>query len=108
MRNSYLNAFEKLQVEDHDKASEEFDEVKRQYRYSSWAAKAQLMLAYPSYRKQNLNVQLVRFITLHPHHLEITYGMPMLVFPLLLRLHCRRHKRPPHGRISSRRSHASD
>lgn len=53
MRNIYLNAFEKLQEEDHDKASEEFDEVKRQYRYSSWAAKAKLMLAYPSYRKQN-------------------------------------------------------
>ncbi|MBY0264586.1 MAG: outer membrane protein assembly factor BamD [Holosporales bacterium] len=73
----YQNAFEKLKEADYDKASEEFDEVERQYPYSSWAPKAQLMSAYSSYRKQNFERAigtLDNFITLHPHHPEIAYA----------------------------------
>ncbi|MDX1401278.1 MAG: outer membrane protein assembly factor BamD [Kiloniellales bacterium] len=54
-----------------------FDEVERQYPYSKWATKAQIMAAYAYYKENKYDEAIAvldRFIELHPAHEDITYA----------------------------------
>jgi len=54
-----------------------FDEVERQYPYSQWATRAQLMAAYAHYRNLRYDeavLALDRFIQLHPSDNNIAYA----------------------------------
>jgi outer membrane protein assembly factor BamD len=65
----YESGVEKLKKEDFQEAADDFDEVERQYPYSFWAAKAQLMSAYASFKAQNFLRAIGTldiFLTLHP------------------------------------------
>ena len=54
-----------------------FDEIERQHPYSAWAAKAQLLSAYASYKDQKFDqaiTTLDSFLSLHPTHLQSDYA----------------------------------
>jgi outer membrane protein assembly factor BamD len=58
-------------------AAKNFEEVERQYPYSEWATRAQLMAAYAQYSAQDYDsatATLDRFIQLHPGHERIAYA----------------------------------
>ena len=72
--NDGLNA---LITGDSELAVKLFDEVERQYPYSKWATRAQLMAAYAYYRSDKYDESIAaldRFIELHPAHEDITYA----------------------------------
>lgn len=73
----YREAYASFQKGNLKDAADSFDEVERQHPYSSWAAKAQLMSAYASYKDQKFDhaiATLDTFIILHPSHPEIAYA----------------------------------
>lgn len=73
----YREAYASFQKEDFKEAVEAFDEVERQHPYSAWAAKAQLMSAYSSYKAQKYDHAIATldiFIILHPSHPDIAYA----------------------------------
>lgn len=73
----YREAYAALEKEDFKEAAYSFDEVERQHPYSAWAAKAQLMSAYASYKAQQFDHAITTldiFIVLHPIHPDVSYA----------------------------------
>ncbi|GAJ46250.1 outer membrane protein assembly factor BamD [Holospora elegans E1] len=65
----YKKAMSELKKEDFKEASVNFDEIERQYPYSSWAPHSQLMSAYCSFKAQEFFksiATLETFLSLHP------------------------------------------
>ncbi|WP_006292348.1 outer membrane protein assembly factor BamD [Holospora undulata] len=65
----YKKAVNELKKEDFKEASLNFDEIERQYPYSSWAPHSQLMSAYCSFKAQEFSksiATLETFLALHP------------------------------------------
>lgn len=62
---------------DYKGSAKSFEEVERQYPYSQWATKAQLMAAYAQYQGRDYDsaiATLDRFIQLHPGNAEVAYA----------------------------------
>lgn len=73
----YNNALDLLQAGWYETAAKEFDEVERQYPYSVWATKAQLMAGYSHYKDGRYDeavISLDRFIELHPGNRDAAYA----------------------------------
>jgi outer membrane protein assembly factor BamD len=73
----YSEAAGALGEGDYKNAAKNFEEVERQYPYSSWATKAQLMAAYAQYQGGDYDstiTTLDRFIQLHPGNADIAYA----------------------------------
>jgi outer membrane protein assembly factor BamD len=73
----YNNALDLLEAQWYETAAKEFDEVERQYPYSKWATKAQLMAGYAHYREERYDdaiIALDRFIELHPGNRDAPYA----------------------------------
>jgi outer membrane protein assembly factor BamD len=73
----YNDAMDQVQIGWYETAAEQFDEVERQYPYSAWATKAQLMAAYAQYlnnRYDEAVIALDRFIELHPGNRDVAYA----------------------------------
>lgn len=73
----YRSAVAALANEEFVLAAKKFDEVERQYPYSQWATRAQLMAAYAHYRNLRYDesvLALDRFIQLHPSDKNIAYA----------------------------------
>jgi outer membrane protein assembly factor BamD len=62
---------------DYAKSAKSFEEVERQYPYSPWATKAQLMAAFAHYQGHDYDsavTTLDRFIQLHPGNDDVAYA----------------------------------
>ena len=73
----YTKAANTLDSEDYYAAAQQFDEVDRQYPYSQWATRAQLMAGYAHYKNLKYDeavLALDRFIDLHPGDDNIAYA----------------------------------
>jgi outer membrane protein assembly factor BamD len=73
----YNNAMDLLETQWYETAAGEFDEVERQYPYSKWATKAQLMSGYAYYMDGKYDeaiIALDRFIELHPGNRDAPYA----------------------------------
>ena len=73
----YNDAMDKLHAGWYETAAEQFDEVERQFPYSAWATKSQLMAAYAQYLKNRYDeaiIALDRFIELHPGNRDVAYA----------------------------------
>lgn len=73
----YNDGMDALQAKRYDTAVHTFEELDRQYPYSGWATKAQLMTAYAQMQKGDFDEMLVtvdRFIRLHPGHKDLAYA----------------------------------
>lgn len=73
----YNEAATSLDRRQYATAAKLFEEVERQYPYSTWATKAQLMSAYAHYRNVRYDeavIALDRFISLHPGDKDIAYA----------------------------------
>lgn len=73
----YNEAASALDNEEFRKAKGLFEEVERQYPYSKWATKAQLMSAYAAYQNDDYDEAILaidRFIELHPGNEDIDYA----------------------------------
>ncbi len=73
----YNNAAKEMEEGDYKKAAKTFEEVERQYPYSQWATRAQLMAAFSQYQAQDHDSALAtldRFIQLHPGNPEVAYA----------------------------------
>lgn len=73
----YNKAANTLDKGEYLEAAKQFDEVDRQYPYSQWAMKAQLMAGYAHYKDIKYDdavLALDRFITLHPGDDNIAYA----------------------------------
>ncbi|HAA93294.1 MAG TPA: outer membrane protein assembly factor BamD [Rhodospirillaceae bacterium] len=73
----YNDAMDQLHAGWYETAAEQFDEVERQYPYSAWATKSQLMAAYAQYlnnRYDEAIIALDRFIELHPGNRDVAYA----------------------------------
>ena len=73
----YNEAADALDAEQYTKATQLFEEVERQYPYSKWATKAQLMSAFSAYQADRYDEAILaieRFIELHPGNEDIDYA----------------------------------
>lgn len=73
----YSRAAAELEAKNYKSAANSFDEVERQYPYSQWATRAQLMSAYSHYLDLNYDQAIIgldRFIQLHPGNENIAYA----------------------------------
>lgn len=73
----YNEAADLLDQEKYTQAALKFDDVERQFPYSKWATKAQLMSAYAAYKADEYDGAIFainRFIELHPGHQDIDYA----------------------------------
>ena len=73
----YQRAANQMDNKNHGAAAASFDEVERQYPYSQWATRAQLMSAYAHYLDLNYDQAIIgldRFIQLHPGNENIAYA----------------------------------
>lgn len=73
----YNEAADALDAEELNKAKSLFEEVERQYPYSKWATKAQLMSAYAAFQADSYDEAILsidRFIELHPGNEDIDYA----------------------------------
>ncbi len=73
----YNEAADLLESEQYTAATRKFEEVERQFPYSKWATKAQLMAAFSAYKNDSYNeavFSINRFIELHPGHEDIDYA----------------------------------
>jgi outer membrane protein assembly factor BamD len=73
----YKTAMKDLKSEDFEEATQNFDEVERQYPYSSWAPHAQLMSAYCAFKAQKFPkaiATLETFLALHPASKDAAYA----------------------------------
>ena len=73
----YNEAADALDNEEFSRATQLFEEVERQYPYSKWATKAQLMAAYAAYQSDSYDEAIFsidRFIELHPGNEDIDYA----------------------------------
>jgi len=73
----YSDGAAALADKDYKKSAKSFEEVERQYPYSQWATKAQLMAAYAQYQGSDYDAAIAtvdRFIQLHPGNPEVAYA----------------------------------
>lgn len=73
----YNEAADALEAEEYSKAARLFEDVERQYPYSKWATKAQLMAAFSAYQNDDYNEAIFaidRFTELHPGNEDIDYA----------------------------------
>lgn len=73
----YKTAMKDFKSEDFEEAAQNFDEVERQYPYSSWAPHAQLMSAYCAFKAQKFPkaiATLETFLALHPASKDAAYA----------------------------------
>lgn len=73
----YNEAADALEEERYQTASRLFQDVEREYPYSKWATKAQLMSAYAAYKDDSYDeavLALDRFIELHPGSEDVDYA----------------------------------
>lgn len=73
----YMHAYNDFQDKEYEEAARYFDEVERQYPYSVWAPRAQIMAAYSFYsagKYDDALLALERFIQLHPGNRNIAYA----------------------------------
>jgi len=73
----YNEAADALDAEEFQKANRLFQDVEREFPYSKWATKAQLMAAYAAYQDDSYDeavLALGRFIELHPGSEDIDYA----------------------------------
>lgn len=73
----YNEAADALDAKEYRRATTLFEEVERQYPYSKWATKAQLMAAFAAYESDSYDeavLALDRFIELHPGNEDIDYA----------------------------------
>lgn len=77
----YNNALDDLINQNYETAAEGFDFVERQYPYSVWATKAQLMAIFAYYMTNDYDLAIgaaERFIRLHPGSKETPYAHYMI------------------------------
>lgn len=73
----YNEAMDNLQKKSYEGAIEGFETLEKNYPYSKWAVKAQVMSAYASYQDEEYDdalVTLERFIKLHPGNEDAEYA----------------------------------
>ncbi len=73
----YDKAFATFNRGSYRAAIDQFEEVERQYPYSEWAARAEILAAYSAYRGGQFDdgiVILDRFVKLHPTHPSTPYA----------------------------------
>lgn len=73
----YLTAYRLFNETDYEKAADYFDEIDKQYPYSVWAERAQIMAAYAFYKKNAYDDAILildRFIQLHPGNRNTPYA----------------------------------
>ncbi len=73
----YNKAAAQMEAKSYSAAAASFDEVERQYPYSQWATRAQLMSAYAHYLDLNYDQAIIgldRFIQLNPGDENIAYA----------------------------------
>ncbi len=73
----YNEAADALDAEEYNRAARLFEDVERQYPYSKWATKAQLMAAFAAYQNDNYDEAVFaidRFTELHPGNEDIDYA----------------------------------
>ncbi len=73
----YNEAADALDAEEYNRAARLFEDVERQYPYSKWATKAQLMAAFAAYQNDNYDEAIFaidRFTELHPGNEDIDYA----------------------------------
>ncbi len=73
----YNTAAKQLEDGDYKESAKNFEEVERQYPYSQWATRAQLMAAYAQYQAQDFDSSIAtldRFIQLHPGNSDVAYA----------------------------------
>lgn len=74
----YNQGLNSMQSGMYSDAVDSFSEVERQHPYSSWATRAQLMVAYAHYLANNYDeaiLALERYIQLHPSNKDVPYAM---------------------------------
>lgn len=74
----YNEAADALDKGEYEKATRLFEDVERQYPYSEWATRAELMAAYSSYKALNYEESILaldRFVSLHPGSPEVDYAL---------------------------------
>ena len=72
----YNAALDALLADNHPEAVSEFEQVEAQYPYSEWATRAQLLVAYAHYLKNDYTLAAgtaERFIDLHPGSSDVPY-----------------------------------
>jgi outer membrane protein assembly factor BamD len=73
----YQRAYDTFNKQGYKEAIEQFEEVDRQYPYSEWAKRAQIMAAYSAYRAQEFDeaaLIIERFVKLHPNNERTPYA----------------------------------
>lgn len=73
----YQEADELLDQQKYRSAINKFQEVERQYPYSKWSTKAQMMAAYAAYEEDSYDeaiLSLERFVELHPGNEDVDYA----------------------------------
>lgn len=74
----YNQAADALDEKKYQQATRDFELVERQYPYSKWATRAELMAAYASYKDERYDdaiMALDRFVELHPGNRNIDYAL---------------------------------
>lgn len=75
---AYLSGYRAFQKTDYEAAAKAFDTVEQDYPFSEWADKAQIMMAYSQYKRNEYNEALLtldRFIQLHPGNKNTPYAL---------------------------------
>lgn len=73
----YNQAMDEMEKKNYEKAVEHFERLDREYPYSQWAVKAQIMAAYAYYKKQKYDdaiLALDHFVQLHPGNANAPYA----------------------------------
>ena len=73
----YNNGMDALAASRYATATDQFSSIEQNYPYSSWAARAQLMLGYTQYLQNNYGgsiATLDRYIQLHPTGQDVAYA----------------------------------
>lgn len=75
---AYLAGYHAFEKTDYEAAAEIFDQVEQNFPFSEWADKAQVMMAYSQYKRNEYNEALLtldRFIQLHPGNKNTPYAI---------------------------------
>lgn len=74
----YNKAADLMDKENYVAAAKAFEDVDRQYPYSQWATKAEMMAAYAYYKNMNYDdaiSSLDRYVELHPGNKDVDYAL---------------------------------
>jgi len=73
----YNDALAKLQESDYKEAIKKFEDIERQYSYSPWALRAEIMSAHAAYRDHQYDNAITiteRFVKQHPNNINTPYA----------------------------------